>query len=42
MTVCERLRMPSLGGATEWYNCEPPGPAELRGHIVLIYRSAGF
>jgi hypothetical protein len=27
MTVFERLRMPSLGGATEWLNSEPLGPA---------------
>ncbi len=32
----ERLRMPSLGGATEWLNSEPLGPAELRGHVVLV------
>ena len=36
MTVSERLRMPSLGGATEWLNSEPLGPAELRGHVVLV------
>jgi thiol-disulfide isomerase/thioredoxin len=36
MTVFERLRMPSLGGATEWLNSEPLGPAELRGHVVLV------
>jgi thiol-disulfide isomerase/thioredoxin len=36
MTVFERLRMPSLGGATGWLNSEPLGPAELRGHIVLV------
>jgi thiol-disulfide isomerase/thioredoxin len=36
MTVSERLRMPSLGGATGWLNSEPPGPAELRGHVVLV------
>jgi thiol-disulfide isomerase/thioredoxin len=36
MTVVERLRMPSLGGATGWLNSEPLGPAELRGHIVLV------
>ena len=28
--------MPSLGGATEWLNSEPLGPAELRDHIVLV------
>ena len=30
------MRMPSLGGATEWLNSEPLGPAELRGHVVLV------
>jgi thiol-disulfide isomerase/thioredoxin len=34
--VFERLRMPSLGGATGWLNSEPLGPAELRGHVVLV------
>lgn len=28
--------MPSLGGATEWLNSEPLGPAQLRGHVVLV------
>jgi thiol-disulfide isomerase/thioredoxin len=28
--------MPSLGGATEWLNSEPLGPAELSGHVVLV------
>jgi thiol-disulfide isomerase/thioredoxin len=32
----ERLHMPSLGGATEWLNSEPLGPAELRGHVVVV------
>jgi thiol-disulfide isomerase/thioredoxin len=36
MTVFERLRMPSLGGATEWLNSAPLGSAELRGHVVLV------
>jgi thiol-disulfide isomerase/thioredoxin len=36
MTVSERLHMPSLGGATGWLNSEPLGPAELRGHVVLV------
>jgi thiol-disulfide isomerase/thioredoxin len=36
MTVFERLHIPSLGGATEWLNSEPLGPAELRGHTVLV------
>jgi thiol-disulfide isomerase/thioredoxin len=34
--VFERLRMPSLDGATEWLNSEPLGPAELRGQVVLV------
>ncbi|WP_428833203.1 redoxin domain-containing protein [Micromonospora coerulea] len=34
--MSERLHMPSLGGATEWLNTEPLGPAELRGHAVLV------
>ena len=28
--------MPSLGGATGWLNSEPLGPAELRGHVVVV------
>jgi hypothetical protein len=28
--------MPSLGGATEWFNSEPLGLAELRGNQLLI------
>jgi thiol-disulfide isomerase/thioredoxin len=28
--------MPTLGGATGWLNSEPLGPAELRGHVVLV------
>jgi thiol-disulfide isomerase/thioredoxin len=28
--------MPSLDGATRWLNSEPLGPAELRGHVVLV------
>jgi thiol-disulfide isomerase/thioredoxin len=28
--------MPSLDGATGWLNSEPLGPAELRGHLVLV------
>jgi thiol-disulfide isomerase/thioredoxin len=30
------VHMPSLGGATGWLNSEPLGPAELRGHVVLV------
>jgi thiol-disulfide isomerase/thioredoxin len=36
MTVSERLHMLALGGATGWLNTEPLGPAELRGHVVLV------
>jgi thiol-disulfide isomerase/thioredoxin len=36
MTVSERVRIPALDGATEWLNSEPLGPAELRGHVVLV------
>jgi thiol-disulfide isomerase/thioredoxin len=36
MTVSGRLRIPSLGGATGWLNTEPLGPAELKGHVVLV------
>ncbi len=28
--------MPPLDGATEWVNSDPLGPAELRGHVVLV------
>jgi hypothetical protein len=31
-----RVHIPSLGGATEWLNSEPPGPADLRGYVVLV------
>jgi thiol-disulfide isomerase/thioredoxin len=30
------VHIPSLGGATGWLNSEPLGPAELRGHVVLV------
>jgi thiol-disulfide isomerase/thioredoxin len=36
MSVFARVSMPSLGGATEWLNSEPLGPAELRGRVVLV------
>jgi thiol-disulfide isomerase/thioredoxin len=36
MSVSQRVRMPSLDAATEWLNSEPLGPAELRGHVVLV------
>jgi thiol-disulfide isomerase/thioredoxin len=36
MSIFARVRMPSLGGATGWLNSEPLGPAELRGHLVLV------
>jgi thiol-disulfide isomerase/thioredoxin len=30
------VHIPSLGGATEWLNSEPLGPAGLRGRVVLV------
>jgi thiol-disulfide isomerase/thioredoxin len=33
--VFNRLHMPTFGGA-EWLNSGPLGPAELRGHVVLV------
>ena len=32
----ERLRMPPFAGVAEWLGSEPLGPAELRGHVVLV------
>lgn len=36
MSVLPRLHMPALDGATGWLHSEPLGPAELRGHVVLV------
>jgi thiol-disulfide isomerase/thioredoxin len=36
MAVFSRVHMPPLDGATGWLNSEPLGPAELRGHVVLV------
>src|ERR671913_2533734 len=36
MAVFSRVHMPSLDGATGWLNTEPLGPAELRGHVVVV------
>lgn len=36
MTIFKRLHMPSFDGASGWLNSEPLGPAELRGHVVLV------
>jgi thiol-disulfide isomerase/thioredoxin len=36
MAVFSRVHMPSLDGATGWLNSEALGPAELRGHAVLV------
>jgi len=36
MTLFERVHLPSFAGATEWLNSEPLGPAELKGHVVLV------
>jgi hypothetical protein len=35
VTIFGRVRMPSLGGATEWLNSEPLSPAELQGRVPL-------
>ena len=35
MSVFAQTRMPSLA-ATEWLGSEPLGPAELRGHVVVV------
>jgi thiol-disulfide isomerase/thioredoxin len=34
--VFRRTRLPSLGGATEWLNSEPLGPAELQGRVAVV------
>jgi thiol-disulfide isomerase/thioredoxin len=34
--VFGRVHIPPLDGATEWLNSEPLGPADLRGHVVLV------
>jgi thiol-disulfide isomerase/thioredoxin len=36
MSVFAGVHMPSLDRATGWLNSEPLGPAELRGHVVLV------
>jgi hypothetical protein len=36
MAIFGRVHMPSLGGAAGWLNSQPLGPAELRGHVVLV------
>jgi thiol-disulfide isomerase/thioredoxin len=36
MSVFSGVHMPALDGATGWLNSEPLGPAELRGHVVLV------
>jgi thiol-disulfide isomerase/thioredoxin len=36
MSVFARVHMPALDGAAEWLGSEPLGPAELRGHVVLV------
>ncbi len=36
MTVSAPVHMPSFDGATGWLGSEPLGPAELRGHVVLV------
>jgi hypothetical protein len=34
--MAQRMRMPSLAGATEWLNSEPLRPEDLRGNVVLV------
>jgi hypothetical protein len=34
--VFAHVHMPWLGGAAEWLDSAPLGPAELRGHVVLV------
>jgi thiol-disulfide isomerase/thioredoxin len=36
VTVFPHSHMPALGGATEWLNSEPLGPAELQGRVVVV------
>jgi thiol-disulfide isomerase/thioredoxin len=36
MAMSEPVHMPSLSGAAEWLNSGPLGPAELRGHVVVV------
>ena len=36
MALFARTHMPPLDGAAEWLNSEPLGPAELRGHVVVV------
>jgi thiol-disulfide isomerase/thioredoxin len=36
MNVFSGVHMPPLDGATGWLNSGPLGPAELRGHVVLV------
>jgi SAM-dependent methyltransferase len=36
MNLSEHVHMPSLDGATEWFNSEPLGPSQLRGRVVLV------
>jgi len=36
MALFERAHIRSFAGATAWLNSEPLGPAELRGHVVLV------
>lgn len=36
MAAFGRVHLPPLGGAVQWLNSEPLGPAELRGRVVLV------
>ena len=34
--MTEQLHMPPFAGTAEWLGSEPLGPAELRGHVVVV------
>lgn len=34
--MSEQLHMPTFAGTAEWLGSEPLGPAELRGHVVVV------
>jgi hypothetical protein len=37
LSVIAQVHMPSLRAATGWLNAELLGPAELRGHVVVVH-----
>ena len=36
MTLFKRVHLPSFGGATEWLDSEPLGPAGVHGQVVRV------